>query len=950
MAIIGDGFVDYVQKQIISRQRALGEYNRNIKNTEAFMTRTPWVRMVSSIDLTEGDPTFPGNSVLSTIKSSENYNRIDLSGDNLAKKFILFNGISNQQGGITNLYSGITGGPSTNTFGGAYGFGSRDDIQNERGFVPMPGITNVNFQYRNDGALATATVQIKAFNRSQFQLIDILFQRPGYTALLEFGSTVYLDNNGNLKEADYDTEPFRYMFPETGITSDMFKLHEVIAKEKAKWNGNYEGFFAKISKWNWKFNPDGSYDITINLIGMGDVINSLKINVAIDKKIEKKIEEENASNPVITSAKKSRLNFALYNIYQGVKNLTPNSIYNVKIINHVSFEKDKDSGIVTKVNPPAPFQINFGALSISDVILDEESEYKPQTYITLGTLLSLITSQLSISGKNGEENITPYILFDINLNDYSLDDNYIATFPGNFSSDPNICLIPYQPISPDIINGLNIPNTAVNDILKKANFFSVNDKPLIGRMINIFINIGFIIKTFENSINEDNEVILIDFLRNILNGINSSLGGLNDFRIIHNNDTNLFEIRSEVNLDIETKSPSIINTFGVVKGEGSFVREIDLNSELTDKYATMVSIGAQADGNISQNNSTAFSIYNKGLVDRVIKEKVDTARTDNKDKSKIEDLFTSDVITCFGDVYNSKNFTSPNILILQNINSQYCKLASGKLTQLKKSKSPFFLPFNLGLTMDGLSGMKIYQSFQVDGKVLPLTYNSKDIQLIIKSLSHDVSPEGWLTKVETIAGPIFETISSLTPGTYAESGQIETPATNPSLSNIPITGKQKIQNIKTIAQYLKSIGITREGAIGLIGNILGESQADPQAAEKNRSIGGQGGIGIVQWTASRRRNLEKAAGNDNNKIIDINFQLEYLEKELQQSYSTVLNKLKTSKSIEDSTTFVLEKFEIPATFLNRKSNPQAYEATKSRRIIYAKSAIPIVDEVYRNRT
>jgi hypothetical protein len=46
----------------------------------------------------------------------------------------------------------------------------------------------------------------------------------------------------------------------------------------------------------------------------------------------------------------------------------------------------------------------------------------------------------------------------------------------------------------------------------------------------------------------------------------------------------------------------------------------------------------------------------------------------------------------------------------------------------------------------------------------------------------------------------------------------------------------------------------------------------------------------------------------------------------------------------------LEKFEIPATFLNRKSNPQAYEATKSRRIIYAKSAIPIVDEVYRNRT
>ena len=255
MAIIGDGFVDYVKDQIDTRQKALGEYdNRNIKNTMAFMTRTPWVRMVSSIDLEDKSYKFPGIPALEKLKSSGNYSGIDLSGDNLAKNFILFNGISNQQGGIDNLYSGITGGPLSGRFGGAYGFGSRDDIQNERGFVPMPGITNVNFQYRNDGALAMATVQIKAFSRSQFQLIDILFQRPGYTVLLEFGNTVYLDNKGNLKEADYNTEPFRYMFPETGITSDMFKLHEVIAKEKEKWGGNYEGFFAKIAKWNWKFN------------------------------------------------------------------------------------------------------------------------------------------------------------------------------------------------------------------------------------------------------------------------------------------------------------------------------------------------------------------------------------------------------------------------------------------------------------------------------------------------------------------------------------------------------------------------------------------------------------------------------------------------------------------------------------------------------------------------
>jgi hypothetical protein len=757
------------------------------------MTRTPWVRMVSSVDLTEGNEKFPGKSVLSTIKDSGNYSGIDLSGDNLAKNFILFNGISNEKGGIDNLYSGITGGPLSG-FGGAYGFGSRDDIQNERGFVPMPGITNINFQYKNDGALATATVQIKAFNRSQFQLIDVLFQRPGYTVLLEFGSTVYLDNEGNLVEASYDTEPFRHMFK---TDQDMFKLHEVIAKEKAKWNGNYEGFFAKITKWNWKFNADGSYDITISLIGMGDVIDSLKVNVAIDKKsaetIDNKIgffEKFSDPNPIVASAKSSRLNYALWDTFQKAKD-SKDIKSPVTISNYVSVEKD-ENGIVTKINPPATFQFNFGALTISGATVDEEFKYDPQTYITLRTLLALISSTLSISGKNGEK-ITPYILFDMNTNSFLLDDNYIATFPGNFSSDPNICLIPYESISTDITEQVRLPTTVVNEILKKSNFFTVDDNPLIGRMMDIYINIGFIIKTFNSSINENNEVILIEFLKNVLNGVNNSLGGLNNFRVIHNKDTNLFEIRSEVNLNIKPKStPHPINTFGVPKDNGSFVREVDFSSELTDKYATMLSIGAQADGNISQNNSTAFSIYNKGLVDRVINQTVDTTRTDTDDKSKIEDLFTPDIITCFEDVYNLKKFTNDNTSILSNINSQYCKLASGKLTQLKKSLAPFFLPFNLSLTMDGLSGMKIYQSFKVDGKALPLTYNTNDIQLIITSLSHDVSPNGWLTKLETLAGPIFEVLPSLATGTYSESGQIETSTTNPTAFSTGRGGATKI--------------------------------------------------------------------------------------------------------------------------------------------------------------
>ena len=114
-----------------------------------------------------------------------------------------------------------------------------------------------------------------------------------------------------------------------------------------------------------------------------------------------------------------------------------------------------------------------------------------------------------------------------------------------------------------------------------------------------------------------------------------------------------------------------------------------------------------------------------------------------------------------------------------------------------------------------------------------------------------------------------------------------------------------------------------------------------------------GGIGIVQWTGQikngkerRRRKLQNAAGNDPNKIRNLDFQLDYLGKELAASYSQVLAQLRSSTSIESSVIIVLEKFEIPGSYLKRVENPAGYTATIQRRLGYANSAAPIVSEVY----
>jgi hypothetical protein len=39
-------------------------------------------------------------------------------------------------------------------------------------------------------------VTVKAFNRTQFEIIDILYMRLGFSIFLEWGNSMYFENNG----------------------------------------------------------------------------------------------------------------------------------------------------------------------------------------------------------------------------------------------------------------------------------------------------------------------------------------------------------------------------------------------------------------------------------------------------------------------------------------------------------------------------------------------------------------------------------------------------------------------------------------------------------------------------------------------------------------------------------------------------------------------------------
>ena len=276
--IIGEEFYPYVINQIQSRQKKHGTgIDGNLRSYEDInylSNRNAWIKMASSVDVRD--------SV--RVKNINLDSNGTFSGINLAKKAILFNTLVNfKDGGGTDKDSNDVL-PTYKTRSGvsssariwnnsAYGLGGSDF-----GLQPPPGITSVSIDTVNRGSIRKATVKIKAYNKFQFELIELLYLRLGFTMMLEWGWDKYINDNTSKIEPMGNTLIENWWFT-AGNTTQLDVLKQIEAYRE-RYCGNYDGFFGKVSNYNWKFQSDGSYDISINLITVGDVIESLQTRVA----------------------------------------------------------------------------------------------------------------------------------------------------------------------------------------------------------------------------------------------------------------------------------------------------------------------------------------------------------------------------------------------------------------------------------------------------------------------------------------------------------------------------------------------------------------------------------------------------------------------------------------------------------------------------------------------
>lgn len=416
--VIGRGFDKYVREQVIKRQEKL-KYGQ----TDADVIRwnnanNAFLRLSSGVNVSEN-----------FVKDKLGLSSTAYKGNLLAKHFKLF---AAQTYDSTSDSYNFTKGVGYN-FNSSYGFASPE--YTSYGLVPPPGIISATIKSLNRGSLREATVNIKCHNLQQFQIIEALYLRLKYSLLLEWGHSLYFNNDGALVNSTHDLSD---EFLNGGISQTA--MLEKIQTERSASCGNYDAFFGLVTNFDWTVNPDGGYDVNMISRAAGDVIESLKINSNAPS--SKPIPTPTSKTNLETHAGNSTLNRILWSIAENVNDASGRLYAHGADDGKGGFRVNNATLASISGCPVGHTKVGGNTLTWNEASMWNFPSLTPgwmtnrQSYIKLGTLLRIIESFLVFyDSKHSNDPI-----FKI---DYDYLNNFCFTFPRHASIDPRVCLIPY---------------------------------------------------------------------------------------------------------------------------------------------------------------------------------------------------------------------------------------------------------------------------------------------------------------------------------------------------------------------------------------------------------------------------------------------------------------------------------------------------------------------------
>lgn len=695
--IIGSSIGEELHNQLTKREAHFAATTRNKSILEYLSSTNSWIKLRSSVNHE---------------KSSDKAKGLVLTGGTLDKD-------GNMRAGISS--AGTTVGAGSKAY----------HTSTSTGFKPMPGITGLTVKAKGTwGVLKEATVKLKVFSKEDLDDLETVYFRIGYSMLLEYGHTLYIDNDDKdiIKSATS-----AHCVKNTTWFGDNKTVEILNEIEKAKKNthNNYDALYGFVSNFNWSLQSDGTYDCSIDIISKGIILEGLKnSNVTSHTKKE---ELENEKEEQDLKDKKSTIHYIC-------ERLTKNEEKEGNI--KAELEKANAGTIGSKLEKDHPF------IAFKPSVGEGESWFGklwknttyPVTFISLGALLDILNTFEMMKDNKGKV-ICKFLI--------DSEEKY-KTFPGHYTTNPLSVILPKPPTGDNAFAKPSITHTdesKVNDMqgnAKKA--FSGKEEYITSILVSTYMVEAQVDKVLDSPTEKGTGIF--EVLKSILAEVNYSLG-ITGLDLYYNEQDETYKIiDKEIPLPLKkAERPREIK----ISGLGTTVSDISVVSEINAEMKSMVSISAQATtGDYSEDMGNMLK-FNKGCIDRHYYTKDQQTLTD-KQKDAIKK--NAEKAAVFAENFDLawKNFNVGGTVInpefWKDLHSEaVMNLNRGYQEHVIKEKinSGIPVPIKLNMTFKGISGFKIGSTFTVNTDIIPAKY--KKYAFYVMGIDHTVAADGWKTNV-----------------------------------------------------------------------------------------------------------------------------------------------------------------------------------------------------------
>ena len=563
------------------------------------------------------------------------------------------------------------------------------------GVRPIPGLTGISIQQINRfGTLRNAVVEFKVYDVERLSDLETLYMRPGFSVLLEWGHTAYKTSAG------VSTSP-KTVSGFFGSTVSASNVEQQIVNLQQSSGGNYAGLFGYIKNFQWSFNQDGSYNCRVEIISKGELLESLQYAIYPPTK---------PKNPNGSQDNLDKDRSMLHKVLYGLQEVAP--LY-PQLVNNDLTNAIEDQDIANML---------AGRFTAIGTFSDNTAKKDPKqtlAYIRLGDLLKIINKVVLL--KNNKEPITPF--------DPDIISKYTTHALGHFSGNPGICML---------------PKTSGAYRSFASTFYLA--APESESIHSIWINVDYAITELDDATDDrTGQTLIFGFIQNLLNGMEGALGGINEFDIAYDEELNVHYIVDRRYIEPTAKIGKLR-----VSGKKTTVSNLSISSKLSPTLGSLIAISAQANKNVSDVGVEVENLFkwNEGLVDRVITERV---LTETPGVYKIDP-----VVEASRKVYEAvKNFEN-YIYIPSDFRSLISSHAIAQKSLLQNDisrsggtkRAPGIIPFELSITLDGISGFRIGEVFQIeDDYIFPEKYRGV-IAFIILGIEHSIKNNRWVTTIK----------------------------------------------------------------------------------------------------------------------------------------------------------------------------------------------------------